>query len=117
MTPGFARTLQLLLQAGLLFECIGTRLKPRIDFSAVDLTGLLREATRRLFLEVPARIEEILRPRKPAPRPTTGTEADAPSTAPSPPRRPTLRDDLMEALWDLLGDLEKTAREKGEEGQ
>jgi len=96
---------------------IGTRLKPRIDFSAVDLTGLLREATRKLFLETPARIEEILRPGKPAPGPTTQAEADAPATAPSPPQRGTPRDDLMEALWDLLGGLEKTAREKGEEGQ
>ena len=96
---------------------IGTRLRPRIDFSAVDLTELLREATRTLLLEAPTRILDILRPGETAPGSTTPTEADAPATAPSVPKRRTPQDDLMESLWDLLGEMEKGTPQKDEEGQ
>jgi len=96
---------------------VGTRLGPRIDFSAVDLGGLLREATRKLLLETPARIEDIFRPRRTAPEPPPRPGDTPPTTRPSPaePGRPD--DDVLEGLWDLLGGLQKGSSRNDEEGR
>ena len=82
---------------------VGTRTRPRLDFSKVNIPQLLLRAQQLLFAEEAERqLERILRPKKPQPetQPTT-----KPTTRPAGER-------LEETILDLLLDLLDNQKDK-----
>lgn len=92
---------------------VGTRLKPRLDFSEVDIGALIKQAAQMLLSEQAGDLlGEIFTgpPSGPAPSP-----APSPAPQPAPPRqpdtRPTRQEPDLQPLLDSLLDLLKDSNE------
>ena len=75
---------------------VGTRLKPRLDLSKVDISPLIQRAIRALLTEEAAkRAADILKPKRPA------TDPSQPTTKPAPA---SPEQQVLESIFDILQD-------------
>lgn len=84
---------------------LGTRLKPRLDLSRVDIQPLVKKAMEELFTkEVGGLLDELRKPRKEEAPATQPDRRQPPATRPA-PKKP--EDQVIESIFDLLDGLTK----------